>query len=112
MQEVRNQRYRFMISESLREYFTKYGDITEVMVMKDPTTRRSRYGKIYIRKIFQRSLRREKKILLLTNCVTNLPTKSSSLFFPASLCVAIRVVGASGLLPPDTSVRDRLSRRQ
>ncbi|XP_015597445.1 RNA-binding protein Musashi homolog Rbp6 isoform X6 [Cephus cinctus] len=29
--------------ESLREYFTKYGDITEVMVMKDPTTRRSRY---------------------------------------------------------------------
>ncbi|XP_043803304.1 RNA-binding protein Musashi homolog Rbp6 isoform X9 [Apis laboriosa] len=28
--------------ESLREYFTKYGDITEVMVMKDPTTRRSR----------------------------------------------------------------------
>ncbi|XP_076237202.1 RNA-binding protein 6 isoform X3 [Calliopsis andreniformis] len=28
--------------ESLREYFTQYGDITEVMVMKDPTTRRSR----------------------------------------------------------------------
>ncbi|XP_076375807.1 RNA-binding protein 6 isoform X3 [Megalopta genalis] len=28
--------------ESLREYFTKYGDITEIMVMKDPTTRRSR----------------------------------------------------------------------
>ncbi|CAK9818803.1 RNA-binding protein Musashi homolog Rbp6 [Anthophora plagiata] len=28
--------------ESLREYFTKYGDVTEVMVMKDPTTRRSR----------------------------------------------------------------------
>ncbi|KAH0561849.1 hypothetical protein KQX54_019800 [Cotesia glomerata] len=28
--------------KSLREYFTKYGDITEVMVMKDPTTRRSR----------------------------------------------------------------------
>ncbi|XP_048268570.1 RNA-binding protein Musashi homolog Rbp6 isoform X3 [Bombus terrestris] len=28
--------------ESLREYFTKYGDITEVMIMKDPTTRRSR----------------------------------------------------------------------
>ncbi|XP_012277740.1 RNA-binding protein Musashi homolog Rbp6 isoform X1 [Orussus abietinus] len=28
--------------ESLREYFTKYGEITEVMVMKDPTTRRSR----------------------------------------------------------------------
>ncbi|XP_035221391.1 RNA-binding protein Musashi homolog Rbp6-like, partial [Stegodyphus dumicola] len=26
----------------LREYFSKYGDITEVMVMKDPTTRRSR----------------------------------------------------------------------
>ncbi|XP_015597443.1 RNA-binding protein Musashi homolog Rbp6 isoform X3 [Cephus cinctus] len=30
--------------ESLREYFTKYGDITEVMVMKDPTTRRSSSG--------------------------------------------------------------------
>ncbi|TGZ47364.1 hypothetical protein DBV15_00106 [Temnothorax longispinosus] len=29
-------------AQSLREYFTKYGDITEVMVMKDPTTRRSR----------------------------------------------------------------------
>ncbi|CAG7827542.1 unnamed protein product, partial [Allacma fusca] len=28
--------------ESLREYFSKYGEITEVMVMKDPTTRRSR----------------------------------------------------------------------
>ncbi|XP_060527791.1 RNA-binding protein Musashi homolog Rbp6 isoform X1 [Cylas formicarius] len=27
--------------ESLREYFSKYGDITEVMVMKDPATRRS-----------------------------------------------------------------------
>uniref|UniRef100_T1ID95 RRM domain-containing protein n=1 Tax=Rhodnius prolixus TaxID=13249 RepID=T1ID95_RHOPR len=29
-------------NESLREYFCKYGEITEVMVMKDPTTRRSR----------------------------------------------------------------------
>ncbi|CAG0881343.1 unnamed protein product [Cyprideis torosa] len=29
-------------SESLREYFGQFGDITEVMVMKDPTTRRSR----------------------------------------------------------------------
>lgn len=28
--------------EGLREYFGKFGDITEVMVMKDPTTRRSR----------------------------------------------------------------------
>ncbi|KAJ4440052.1 hypothetical protein ANN_08183 [Periplaneta americana] len=27
--------------KSLREYFSKYGEITEVMVMKDPTTRRS-----------------------------------------------------------------------
>ncbi|KAL5232875.1 hypothetical protein ACI65C_000285, partial [Semiaphis heraclei] len=27
---------------SLREYFSKFGEITEVMVMKDPTTRRSR----------------------------------------------------------------------
>lgn len=31
-----------LVSESLREYFSKYGDITEVMVMKDPATRRSR----------------------------------------------------------------------
>ncbi|CAG2165640.1 unnamed protein product, partial [Oppiella nova] len=30
--------------EGLREYFSKFGDITEVMVMKDPTTRRSRYS--------------------------------------------------------------------
>lgn len=28
--------------ESLRDYFSKFGEITEVMVMKDPTTRRSR----------------------------------------------------------------------
>ncbi|KAF8787497.1 RNA-binding protein Musashi Rbp6 like protein [Argiope bruennichi] len=28
--------------EGLREYFSKFGEITEVMVMKDPTTRRSR----------------------------------------------------------------------
>lgn len=30
-------------TESLRDYFNKFGEITEVMVMKDPTTRRSRY---------------------------------------------------------------------
>ncbi|XP_065200824.1 RNA-binding protein Musashi homolog Rbp6 isoform X2 [Planococcus citri] len=28
--------------ESLKEYFSKFGEVTEVMVMKDPTTRRSR----------------------------------------------------------------------
>ncbi|XP_022668507.1 RNA-binding protein Musashi homolog 2-like isoform X4 [Varroa destructor] len=28
--------------EGLREYFSKFGEISEVMVMKDPTTRRSR----------------------------------------------------------------------
>ncbi|XP_076369287.1 RNA-binding protein Musashi homolog Rbp6-like isoform X4 [Tachypleus tridentatus] len=28
--------------ESLKEYFGRYGDITEVMIMKDPSTRRSR----------------------------------------------------------------------
>ncbi|KAJ8722837.1 hypothetical protein PYW07_004017 [Mythimna separata] len=28
--------------KSLRDYFSKFGEITEVMVMKDPTTRRSR----------------------------------------------------------------------
>lgn len=31
-----------LIPESLRDYFSKFGEITEVMVMKDPTTRRSR----------------------------------------------------------------------
>ena len=30
------------ISEGLKEYFSKFGEIAEVMVMKDPTTRRSR----------------------------------------------------------------------
>ncbi|KAK2723960.1 RNA-binding protein Musashi homolog 1-like [Artemia franciscana] len=29
-------------AEGLREYFSRFGDVTEVMVMKDPTTRRSR----------------------------------------------------------------------
>jgi RNA-binding protein Musashi len=29
--------------EGLKEYFSKFGEIAEVMVMKDPTTRRSRY---------------------------------------------------------------------
>ncbi|XKL68401.1 hypothetical protein PGB90_003892 [Kerria lacca] len=29
-------------TESLKEYFSKFGEVTEVMVMKDPTTRRSR----------------------------------------------------------------------
>lgn len=29
--------------ESLRDYFGRYGDISEAMVMKDPTTRRSRW---------------------------------------------------------------------
>lgn len=33
-------------AEGLREYFSKFGDVTEVMVMKDPTTRRSRYKKL------------------------------------------------------------------
>ncbi|KAG1673834.1 RNA-binding protein Musashi Rbp6 [Nymphon striatum] len=28
--------------ESLRDYFGKYGEISDVMVMKDPTTKRSR----------------------------------------------------------------------
>jgi len=28
--------------EGLKEYFSKFGEIAEVMVMKDPTTRRSR----------------------------------------------------------------------
>ncbi|KAH1003374.1 hypothetical protein HUJ05_011299 [Dendroctonus ponderosae] len=31
------------VPESLREYFSKYGDISEVMVMKDPATRRSSF---------------------------------------------------------------------
>ena len=30
------------ISEGLQEYFAKFGEIAKVMVMKDPTTKRSR----------------------------------------------------------------------
>jgi len=30
------------LADSLREYFCKYGEIKECMVMKDPVTRRSR----------------------------------------------------------------------
>lgn len=33
---------RALLAESLRDYFGKFGEITEVMVMKDPATRRSR----------------------------------------------------------------------
>lgn len=29
-------------SEGLKDHFGKFGDVAEVMVMKDPTTRRSR----------------------------------------------------------------------
>lgn len=36
-----------VLAESLRDYFSKFGEITEVMVMKDPTTRRSRYVECY-----------------------------------------------------------------
>ena len=36
---------KFPFSEGLKEYFSKFGEIAEVMVMKDPTTRRSRYRK-------------------------------------------------------------------
>ncbi|CAB3234532.1 unnamed protein product [Arctia plantaginis] len=45
---VRNQHIHFrgnppaLSIKSLRDYFSKFGEITEVMVMKDPTTRRSR----------------------------------------------------------------------
>lgn len=34
--------FSFMSLESLRDYFSKFGEVSEVMVMKDPTTRRSR----------------------------------------------------------------------
>ena len=32
----------YFAPEGLKEYFGKFGDIAEVMVMKDPTTKRSR----------------------------------------------------------------------
>lgn len=38
----------FCIAESLRDYFSQFGEITEVMVMKDPTTRRTRYVLLYL----------------------------------------------------------------
>ena len=42
--------FSFFVAEGLKEYFSKYGDIAEVMVMKDPTTRRSRYLKFSLPK--------------------------------------------------------------
>ena len=36
-----------LFPEGLKEHFSKFGDIAEVMVMKDPTTRRSRYANKY-----------------------------------------------------------------
>jgi len=30
-------------TETLRQYFCRYGDVVDCMVMKDPTTKRSRY---------------------------------------------------------------------
>ena len=33
-----------LIAEGLREHFSQYGEITECMVMKDPITKRSRFG--------------------------------------------------------------------
>ena len=35
--------WSFRFAEGLKEYFAKFGEIAEVMVMKDPTTRRSRW---------------------------------------------------------------------
>lgn len=35
-------------AESLRDYFSQFGEITEVMVMKDPTTRRTRFVHLLI----------------------------------------------------------------
>ena len=32
-----------VVTETLRQYFSRYGDIVDCMVMKDPTTKRSRY---------------------------------------------------------------------
>jgi len=34
----------FFCAEGLREHFSKYGELTECMVMKDPVTKRSRYA--------------------------------------------------------------------
>lgn len=34
----------FCVSEGLKEYFCKYGEVKECMVMRDPVTKRSRWG--------------------------------------------------------------------
>ena len=34
--------YCKLLFQNVREYFTKFGEVAEVMVMKDPATRRSR----------------------------------------------------------------------
>lgn len=33
-----------IISEGLRQYFTKYGELKECVIMRDPVSKRSRYG--------------------------------------------------------------------
>ena len=35
-------------SEGLKEYFGKFGELKDAMVMKDPNTKRSRYSSICI----------------------------------------------------------------
>ena len=34
--------FSFNFAEALKEYFGKYGEISECMVMRDPVTKRSR----------------------------------------------------------------------
>ncbi|CAH1110929.1 unnamed protein product [Psylliodes chrysocephalus] len=54
-----------MKTESLREYFSKFGDITEVMVMKDPATRRSRphIGRKGVRVYYSIEVSKQAKLL-------------------------------------------------
>lgn len=54
-------------TESLRDYFNKFGEITEVMVMKDPTTRRSRY---VILAMYHTYFKQNIKIFLMYACKT------------------------------------------
>ena len=40
--EIQKDVDKTLFSDGLKEYFSKFGEVAEVMVMRDPTTRHSR----------------------------------------------------------------------
>ncbi|KZC07611.1 RNA-binding protein Musashi like protein Rbp6 [Dufourea novaeangliae] len=86
-----------LLRESLREYFTKYGDITEVMVMKDPTTRRSRLTSLIT-------------LTWATTIDTKSPSETHQHNFPASIALD-RPTGGARLEMYGAAVHGRALRR-